>query len=261
MDTATEQSKPSPIQEIMGNRITQFVMWGTIVILILGVGFAITALFRPAENIKQAFSILQYIMGVLLPLWGTWIGTILAYYYSKDNFEAANKSVQQIVDKLTPEKKLQSLKSSDIMIPKSKLVVQVMKTTEDLSKFKLKEDCIDFLETNKIKRMIILDESDHAKYVIHRDLISFFIANATLAGTNVTGLTLKDMFTTGSPEIQNTMNNSVKFLNVKSNLLDAKAILDQQKGCLDIFITTNGTANEPVLGWITNVTIAENSIV
>jgi hypothetical protein len=251
----------NPIQEILGNRITRFVMWGTILILVVGIGFAITALFVKGENVKEAFSILQYVLGALLPLWGTWIGTILAYYYSKENFEAANKSVQQIVDKLTPEKKLQSLKSKDIMIPRSKLIYQVLKKSETLSKFKLKEDCLRFLEANKIKRVIILDEEDKAKYVIHRDLISFFIANSILSGTDVSGLTLQDMYDKGDAEIRHTLENSVKFLGIDSNLLDAKNIMDQQKGCMDIFITEKGTADEPVLGWITNVTIAENSIV
>lgn len=37
--------------------------------------------------------------------------------------------------------------------------------------------------------------------------------------------------------------------------------MDQNKSCQDVFITKNGNATEPVLGWITNVTISENSLV
>src|SRR4051794_9075198 len=103
------EQKPSFIQEILGNRITKLVLWGTVAILVTGVFFAYEALTSTSspDQIKLAFSILQYVLGVLLPLWGTWIGTILAYYYSKDNFEVANKSVQQLVDKLTSDKKLE----------------------------------------------------------------------------------------------------------------------------------------------------------
>lgn len=254
--------KPSTVfQEVIGNKITQLVLWGTIVIGIVGVGFAIVALTMEEPKVKAAFGILQYVMGVLLPLWGTWIGTVLAYYYSKENFESANKSVQQIVDKLTSEKKLATVKAIDAMIAKENLIKQVVGPGEDLTKFKLKEDCIDFVETNKIKRVIILDDKDCAKYVIHRDLVSFFITNEILTGGDVKDLTLNDMYTKGSGDIKNTMDNSVKFIGKKANLLEAKNLIQQYKTCQDVFITENGNPGEPILGWITNVTITENSIV
>ncbi|MDB5191314.1 MAG: hypothetical protein JWQ96_877 [Segetibacter sp.] len=31
--------------------------------------------------------------------------------------------------------------------------------------------------------------------------------------------------------------------------------------CQDIFVTTSGKADEPILGWITEVEIAKNSVV
>ena len=168
---------------------------------------------------------------------------------------------QQIVDKLTSEKKLATVKAIDAMIAKENLIKQVVGPGEDLTKFKLKEDCIDFVETNKIKRVIILDDKDCAKYVIHRDLISFFITNEILTGGDVKDLTLNDMYTKGSVDIKNIMDNSVKFIGKNANLLEAKNLIQQYKTCQDVFITKNGNPDEPILGWITNVTISENSIV
>jgi hypothetical protein len=196
----------------------------------------------------------------MLPLWGTWIGTVLAYYFSKDNFESANRSVQKLVDKITTEKKLESVKASDVMIHRDKLIAQVMKEGEDLSGFKLK-DCISFLEQHKIKRIIILNDKDQAKYAIHRDLISYFIANETLAGNKVDDCSLKDMYDKGGAEIKNTFDNSVKFISQNANLLEAKSLMEKFKGCQDVFITATGKEDEPILGWITNVTISENSVV
>src|SRR5258707_14126556 len=98
-----DNSIKSPFQEIIGGKINKFVIWGIIIIAVTGVAFAVIVVCNNTdlERVKTAFSILQYVFGALLPLWGTWIGTILAYYYSKQNFESANKSVQQIVDKMT----------------------------------------------------------------------------------------------------------------------------------------------------------------
>ena len=206
------------------------------------------------------YGIFKDVISIMLPLWGTWIGTVLAYYFSKDNFESANRSVQKMVDKITTEKKLESVKAADVMIAKGKLIAQVMTEGEDLSKFKLKE-CIGFLNQKQIKRVIILDDKDRAKYAIHRDLISYFIANETLAGNKVDDCTLKDMYDKGGVEIKNTFGNSVKFISQNANLLEAKSLMEKHKGCQDVFITASGKDDEPILGWITNVTISENSIV
>jgi len=259
---ATQDSNnPFPFRDLLSRRITQFVLWGTLIIAAIGIGFAVVALTVGEERAKSAFTILQYVFGALLPLWGTWIGTILAYYYSKENFESANRSVQQLVDKVTSEKKLQSVKAKDVMIPKEKLIYQTMSTGEDLTKFKLKDNCLDEVASKGIKRVIILNEKDNALYVIHRDLISFFIAQETIAKRPVEDSTLKDMLEKGSDDIKQTMKNSVKFIGEEANLLEAKNLMQQYKTCQDVFITKNGNPNEPILGWITNVTISENSIV
>src|ERR1700730_8315375 len=50
----------------------------------------------------------QNVMNSVLPLLGTWVGTILAYYFSKENFEAATQSVTALAKQLTPQQKLQS---------------------------------------------------------------------------------------------------------------------------------------------------------
>jgi CBS domain-containing protein len=261
---ALEEQQPNgPFQEKMGRTIAQLVLWGTIGIALMGIVFAFMAMQPNADEykVKAAFSILQYTFGALLPLWGTWIGTILAYYYSKQNFQAASDSVKQLVDKITSEKKLESVKAKDVMITKDKLITQTMLPAEDLSKFKVKEDCIDFVTTNKIKRVIILDDKDCAKYVVHRDNISFFISSETLAGRAVTDFTLKDMYEKGAQDIKDTMDNSVKFISEEANLLEAKNLMEKYKTCQDIFVTKTGDCKDPVLGWITNVTISQNCLV
>ena len=256
MADTTLSTPPESNREKIAKTVTYFVLSLT---GIIAIGAIIVIRSEPAGTDK--FGHFKDIIAILLPLWGTWIGTVLAYYFSKDNFESANKSVQQMVDKLTTEKKLANVKAKDVMITKDKLIAQVIKEGEDLSKFKLKEDCIDFLEANKIKRVIILDEKDRAKYVIHRDLISYFITNEILAGRPVQNATLKDMYEKGSPEIKNTIDNSVKFIGENANLLEAKNIIDQYKSCQDVFITKNGNPDESIFGWITNITISQNSIV
>jgi len=259
---ATQPTTNDDYKVKLAGNITAMVKWGTVGIAFVGVGFAVTVLIvTKGEGYEKAISTLQYVFGALLPLWGTWIGTVLAYYFTKENYDAANKSVQQMVDKITSDKKLQTTKAKDVMIPLSSLIYQEMKTGETLAKFKLKEDCIDFVTAKGIKRVILLDENQSAKYVIHRDLISFFLANQALQGKPVDNLTLQDMYDNGGPDMKNSMDNSIRFLSENASLFDAKQIISQVKTCQDVFITSTGAATEKVSGWITNVTITENAIV
>jgi len=262
--SSSTSALPLAIKDLLGKSITRFVLWGTAAVGIVGIGIAIVALCldtADAEKIKLAFTIVQYVFSALLPLWGTWIGTVIAYYYSKENFESANRSVQQLVEKVTSDNKLQSLKVWDVMIRRDKLIVQKLAPGADLSSLTIKENGIDFLEAQGIKRVIILNEKDAALYVVHKELLASFITDETLNGRPVANYTFKDMLEKASDRIKLTFANSVRFVSADASLLEAKKIMDQNKTCQDVFVTQTGNPSEPVLGWVTNVTIAENAIV
>jgi len=40
---------------------------------------------------------------VIIPLLATWIGTVLAFYFGRENFEAASKQYKSIINQLTPD--------------------------------------------------------------------------------------------------------------------------------------------------------------
>jgi len=45
----------------------------------------------------------------VLPLLGVWVGTLLAYYFSKENFEAATKSVTEMAREIGGMEKLRAI--------------------------------------------------------------------------------------------------------------------------------------------------------
>ena len=63
----------------------------------------------------------RMVFNALLPLLGTWVGTVLAYYFSRKNFEAASQSVERMVT-LTTEQRLarSSLRRRCSGLPKSR---------------------------------------------------------------------------------------------------------------------------------------------
>lgn len=260
-----ENNIPSPtenqglgVREGLAKKISTYILWGTIAIGIVGIAFAITAIaLDKNHDVKEAFGIVQYVFGALLPLWGTWIGTVLAYYFAKENFESANRNVRELVDKITSEKKLEGIKASDVMEPLAMLTYKTIKAGETLAVFKLNE-CLKSLDGKK-NRLLILDEANCAKHVIHRDMISFFIANEAIDNKTVVDLTLQDMRDNGNEFTKRIFDGGIGFIKPDDNLLKAKEIMDGNSACQDVFVTKDGAASNPVIGWVTNKTITENS--
>ena len=268
---------PENNRERIAKMVTYFVLWLT---ALVAIGAIIIIVSDTSDT--QKFAHFKDVLAILLPLWGTWIGTVLAYYFSKDNFESANKSVQNLVNSITSDKKLESTKAKDVMIPIEKLIYKEYKTDTDDSTINLKTDFLDFINTNKISRVILLDENKCAKYVLHKSILEGFIAEQYFnlqndvvppvdppvdppakptSSKSPQALTLKDLKEKGNASVQAILKDGVKFIKEDANLSDAKILIKNYSACNDVFITKNGKDDEPILGWITNVTISENSIV
>ena len=89
--------KPNPpaSEAPLRNRIA---MW----ILIASAG-AITLLAIVAVAVKPDQA--QVIFNTTLPVFASWVGTVLAFYFGRESFESANSQVRQIIDKLSPEQR------------------------------------------------------------------------------------------------------------------------------------------------------------
>ena len=92
----------------------------------------------------------QNVLNAVLPLFGAWVGTVLAYYFSRENFEAAANSTQQLVRQLTPEERLRSTRVVDVMIKN-------IYSKNDLSA--KVNDVLNDLEQKGVKRLPILKTS------------------------------------------------------------------------------------------------------
>jgi hypothetical protein len=200
---------------------------------------------------------LSFIGQTLLPLWATWVGTILAFYFGKSNFEAATKSYQDIIKSLTPEEKMASIKVQNVMIPFNQI--------EHIQyKEPYKEKIEDILKNPKFKeynRFAFIDESKILKYMIHKVQFTNYVASKAfekeLAKDDVINLTF-DKFIAENKDNNYVLNTST-FISLTSNLLDAKQKMDSIKECQDVFITQTGKDTEPILGLITNNIILDNA--
>ncbi len=197
------------------------------------------------------------VLSTVLPVIGTWVGTVLAFYFSKENLDSATRSVAAIAKQLTPDEKLRSQPVQTRMISRSQIAAVQRGPADQANLTKALEE----LKTaGKGDRIPVLDAQDVPLYVVHRSLVDKFLTDRALAGASsddLKKLTLKDML--GVKELADVLNNSFDAVNENATLADAKAAMDAIDQCQDIFVTKGGTKKEPVLGWITNAIIEDNS--
>lgn len=214
-----------------------------------------------AWNSPKFQEITQIVFSAVLPLLATWVGTVLAYYYSRENFESANQNVRDMV-KLTSTAKLQAIKVSDVMIPLKDITAFRFTSQKTAATTLVINDLIDYLEKNRRNRLPILDDKDFPKFVIHRSIIDRFIVEESKppkSNTNIDAITLQNLLDSSSSEVQKFL--KVTFGTVKEveTLADVKREMDRENGRLDVLVTQDGTANSSVVGWVTNLIVAEHA--
>ncbi|BAP57287.1 hypothetical protein THII_2990 [Thioploca ingrica] len=191
------------------------------------------------------------VLSAVLPLLGSWVGTVLAYYFSRDNFEAASQSLSNMVDKVS-KTELKSVPVTERMIK----VDEIFHKQESETNQKLVDILEKFDDSKEIwSRLPIFSDEKQIKGLIHRATIEKFIMKNyknTDSSQKVEDLTIMDLL--NDPQLKD----KYDVLSESSTLADAKQKMEQLT-CKDIFITKSGKQEEPVIGWITNAIIMKNA--
>lgn len=186
----------------------------------------------------------------------------LAYYFSRENFESASRSVERMAEKLTPMEKLESIPARLKMIPKAQMVLLNITGDKPLDKIKIVGDILGTFIQKGENRLPILDENDYPKYMIHRSMIDKYLTRKNIEGglsrDRLKKLSLKDLLD-DDEELKKLFETSFVTIREDANLADAKIEMDKVENCLDVFVTRNGTRNEPVIGLLTNLKVTESA--
>jgi hypothetical protein len=197
----------------------------------------------------------KLLLSSILPLLGTWVGMVLAYYFAKENFESAARATE----KLAGLEKLRSVPVTTAMIPVAQADKRQLKAGETAEGLLLK-DLVDQMAKAKRNRLPVLDEKGKAVYVIHLSSVTDFIAEKSLAGTkpdDVAKLTIADLKTARTDLFDRIR--AWVCVPRDGTLADAKTAMEGLPNCSDVFVTESGRTDEPVIGWVTNVEIAFHS--
>ena len=210
-------------------------------VIVLGV-----AIIAFAEERSQAA---QYVLTSLLPVIGTWVGTILAFYFGKANFEAAGNLAKQ----LSPLDRLRQIPAKEKMIRKDQMFFKQL----PVNALKIADVLAEMAAKNKGSRLPILDAGLAAKYIVHRSMLDQYLAQQSTAGRPTQDLTFEDLFK-DRQDLATMFQTSFGAVPPDATLADAKLVMQQTPRCEDVFVTLNGGAGDPVIGWITDNIIQQN---
>lgn len=192
----------------------------------------------------------QVIFNTTLPVFSSWVGTVLAFYFGRENFESANSQVRQIINKLSPEERA----SEPIGGIMRKLDVTThVKLPDPLGEAQVPlKDLRDKL-VGDISRLPIVNPDSAPKYMIHGSTIDRYLAT----GGKETDTLATFIAECGKTGTQFGTDHGFVLASAKDTIQAAKDKLDRQTSCQDIFITTDGKPDQPLIGWVSNVRLGK----
>lgn len=208
--------------------------------------------------VDKKFNMVRDTFTMLLPVLGTWVGTVLAFYFSRENFAEAAKQTAALVKQLTPEQQLEKVSVTDAMISLEDMNTVKLVLTKPEEQIKLSDDIIvSVLNKYSKQRLPILDDKGRVKYVVHRSIIDKYITEQALSGNqSIKDCTLKDLI--ASDEYKN-IATAFGIVGKTTTLIAVKQQMDGNPNCSDVFVTEDGTKNSKAVGWITNVIVSERA--
>lgn len=215
--------------------------WIVVGSLIVTGAVAITAI-ATASWAQNTSNLAVQILTLVLPLLGTWVGAVMAYYFARENFESAAKQTRLLLGQ-----KLDS-PAIDAAIPAAKIQALPLPRADNGSGLALSAIRDKLKEISKY-RVPIFDENKAARFVVHRQPLDSFLADR-LGQAATTAPTFKDLL--DSPDFGKQVQNACAYVAKNATLAEAKAAMEARQNCQDVFITENGRPDEPVIAWLTN---------
>ncbi|MEM8804557.1 MAG: hypothetical protein AAGF01_00725 [Cyanobacteria bacterium P01_G01_bin.38] len=204
-----------------------------------------------AISLLAAFTIIQDpdaskdIFNIILPVFSSWVGTVLAFYFGKESFESANKQVREIVEKLAPEERVRA-KVSSIMRALGESVVYKIERNQSTNDVLVAD--LQKKYSGRCSRLPIVEFDNRPVYMIHESMVDHYIAS----GESVQSTLHQFLTWYANNGVRFDLNSGFVVVSGSSTIASARHRMESMRSCQDIFVTDDGTASKPVIGWISN---------
>ncbi len=223
----------------LANLITAAAIGGITVASALAIGLADTDMAR-AEMARLVFA-------SVLPLFGTWVGTVLAFYFAKENLQAATDSTLRLAGRRDPATPV-----AEVMIPRSKITSHDLLAGADPASVPIAV-LRDTMHDKRFRRIPILSSAGAVIYVVHDSTIAKYAEAKQKRLSELSTETMGDLLADAELKAQV---EAIGLVAANADLGQARAAMRSLKGCNDVFVTQDGRRDDPVVGWITNTELA-----
>jgi hypothetical protein len=210
----------------------------------------------------------QLIFTSILPLLGTWVGTVLAFYFTKESLEAANRTTLETIRSVS--QRLEGTRVADKMIPASAIIHATIPAGNKINDLTIKEveQLFDKPLPNgqKITRLLVVDSDGACGGIIHRsvwmEMLNLGLKQTTPVVPATDTITRLLELPYASPVSKNFgefIKATLAYVGLDRTVADAKAAMEATPQCQDVIITATGKREEAMRGWISNVEIARLS--
>ena len=226
-----------------------------VTILILGIA-GISAVAITVVAVDRTYA--QSVFNILVPVIASWIGTVLAFYFGRENFESANQATQNLVNRLTPQR-IANGPASAIMTDIDRVKKYIIQGAGlDADDVKLKE-IQDIYRTENVTRLPIM-QGTLVQYMIHQSMVEQYLANNH--DVDPVAKMLREFINERANENPPVLfDHGHGFLTVgpSATVNQARELLEANPRVQDIFITSTGGPTAPVKGWISNGRLARET--
>jgi len=204
---------------------------------------------------KNRAEMMRLVFASILPLLGTWVGTVLAFYFARESLQAATDSTARLMG--TPDPKTPA---RQVMIPKARIAARTVASGGDPKDVAL-DQLMELMAARKVHRIPVLDATGAVLFVVHDSMIHAYLAElpipaptaGAVAPDPLTGKTVADLLNV--PDFKKLLE-AIAIVGPAATIADARTAMTSVEGCNDVFITSNGQRTDPVEGWLTNTDLA-----
>ena len=224
------------------SRLAAWILALSIAVIALASGLAI-ALAADTDRAEMA----RLVFASVLPLFGTWVGTVLAFFFARENLQAATESASRLAGLTEPTTPV-----AEVMIPRAQIHAFTVPAGGDPGVVKL-ADLQKEVTGSGFKRMPILSHSGVVHFVIHDSTIAKFAYSIGKKPDDLTTETMSDLL--AAPELRSQVE-AFGVVGPDDNLEKARSAMGSVKGSNDVFVTQKGQKTDSIVGWLTNTQLA-----
>jgi hypothetical protein len=209
-----------------------------VILIISGVAIAL------ADN-RSSMS--RLVFTSVLPLLGTWVGTVLAFYFARENLEAATDSTLALAGGRT------ETVVTKVMIREADILAHDLAANEDPKAVTLAavRETMGKMDPPG-RRVPIRDANRVVLYVLHDSTLAAY-AEELPAGEKVDDKTIGDLL--DDPKYRQLIEAN-GFVSEKATISEARTVMTSIENCNDVFVTPTGKRDERAVGWLTNTLLA-----